>query len=72
MGVGVHMCVLRHHTVTGTVTIFGSLNAASGFMKAIHLNRGNKFPSADNFLSETNKCFEILYKITSQLEQIRR
>ena len=54
---GVHMCVLRHHAVTGTLAIFGSLNATSGFMKAIHLNRHNKFPSADNFLSEANKCF---------------
>lgn len=57
VGVHVHMCVLRHHAVTGTFTIFGSFDATSGFMKAIHLNRSNKFQSADNVLSETNKCF---------------
>lgn len=62
---------LRHRTVTGTLTIFGSLDPTSGFMKAIHLNPGNTFPSADNFLSETNKCFQIFYKITAELEQIR-
>lgn len=57
MGVGVRTCVLRHHTVTEPFAIFGSLNATSDFMKAIHLNRHNKFPSADNCLSESNKCF---------------